>query len=127
MIRKALCNSPFLVCVTFTVWCAGIVLPIIGLATTEAAQIARFAAAVPILLLANRKTLRLGEREPFVRNYTIDDMRSRWTSEDGWDKEMEANNQGFIQQMEDLKAKRTSIKLTIIGVLYFIIVQVVIS
>lgn len=113
--RKVLVSIPVLVFLTLLIWVAG-AWGAIEFNNDGIVVYAKVAAGVPILFLFVRKSIRLGWREDFEPTYTLDDAKVHWTPDNpnAFDKAFK-----FIDQLNDNKAKRVGVVLSVIGAMYY--------
>ncbi|MCR8921621.1 hypothetical protein NO559_02485 [Dasania sp. GY-MA-18] len=117
--RGIITNITVLTCVTIAIWIVGF-LSSICLSNLEWIYGARIAATLPILVLFNRRSIRLGSQEDSQPTYKPEEVSIHWKSDDDW-KKVSYKMYHYIDQLGDAKAKRAAIILTIIGIMYFFI------
>jgi len=125
MMRKIISNIYALVTFTVGLWFIGIVCSIC-LNTMDWVNGARILSGIPILMLFNRRSIRLGWKEDYHPTYKIEEAGIHWKNGDSWEK-ASYKMRCFIDQLGDSKAKRLAIILSITGVLYFFIAPLVVE
>lgn len=121
--RRIISSIPALLIATLVIWAVGVFVAV-ELNQENAVTYARVAAGVPILLLFVRKSIRLGRREDYEPTYTLEDANVHWTRD----------NQGaftkaykYIEQLDDSRAKRVGVVLTIVGVVYYFVAPLIVD